>query len=348
MYTASSGYQWLIHVRRAQETLVDPTTALHAWNWIWRIKEPFKIIFLIWLGSHSALPVNHLRHSRGMAASPMCTRCNLYPETVLHCLRDCWFARRVWHRLGFITQRAAFNSLEARDWFKFMVNEDEALALSAIWFIWTARNRALFDHAILPEERLLQVIREHKELLLHAWPSQPRTAQPRLVSWVPPEEDEVAVNCDGSSLGNPVRSGFGGCIRDSHGSWIHGFLGFGQQNSVLHMELMAIFKWLELVWTLGYRHVVCFSDSMLAINLVRDPPSQYHVFAVLIAHICQLLKRSWRVRLEHILREGNFCADFVAKAGANQEVSFLLLPDPLPGIGDLLIADSMGSVVLRQ
>ncbi|XP_057429441.1 uncharacterized protein LOC130722649 [Lotus japonicus] len=113
------------------------------------------------------------------------------------------------------------------------------------------------------------------------------------------------------------------------------------------MEHLAIFHGLRIAWDLGIRHVVCFSDSMLAISLVRDPPSQFHVFAVLVNNICALLRRDWEVRVEHILREGNSCADFLAKAGAMQDQSFYMVHHPLPGMESLLLADSMGTVVIR-
>lgn len=158
----------------------------------------------------------------------------------------------------------------------------------------------------------------------------------------------IAVNCDGSSLGVPARSGFGGCIRNSSGSWLAGFMGFGAQGSVLRMELLAIFHGLELAWNLEHRQVECFSDSLLAVNLIQTPPSHFHVEVVLLHHILSLMHRDWNTRVTHVLREENACADFLAKAGASQECALLYLQDPPPRIEALLLADSMGFVTVRQ
>ncbi|XP_057429431.1 uncharacterized protein LOC130722639 [Lotus japonicus] len=178
LYSAKSGYQWLIH-----ERLPPAVVGAYAdWNWIWRLKGPFKILFLVWLGCQKALPVNLLRFQRNMAASPMCSRCNLYPETILHCLRDCWFARRVWLRLGLAASHPSFALPEPNQWFKRVVEEAEAVSLAAIWAIWTARNRAYFDHTFIPEEKVLRSILDQKELFLLAWPPLQRTSEPRLVS----------------------------------------------------------------------------------------------------------------------------------------------------------------------
>ncbi|XP_057432117.1 uncharacterized protein LOC130724865 [Lotus japonicus] len=140
VYSASSGYHWLIHQRRVQaaDGLLPPPNAA-GWQWIWRLKRPYKILFLIWLGCHNALPVNHLRFSRHMAALPVCSRCNLYPETVMHCLRDCWFARRVWLHLGLSPRHDSFSMLALCDWLKQVLGEAEATSLAAIWEIWQRR-----------------------------------------------------------------------------------------------------------------------------------------------------------------------------------------------------------------
>ncbi|XP_057425693.1 uncharacterized protein LOC130719064 [Lotus japonicus] len=114
------------------------------------------------------------------------------------------------------------------------------------------------------------------------------------------------------------------------------------------MELLAICRGLELAWNLGHRRVQCTSDSLLAVNLILRPPSHFHVEAVLVHSILDLLRRDWVVQVAHVLREGNACADFLAKAGAAQERDFLLLQDPPPGMEYLLMADSMGFVTVRQ
>ena len=43
----------------------------------------------------------------------------------------------------------------------------------------------------------------------------------------------------------------------------------------------------------------------------------FHRYTCVIHEIKRLLHREWDVTLEHTLREGNSCADFLAKEGAN-------------------------------
>ncbi|XP_057444631.1 uncharacterized protein LOC130736871 [Lotus japonicus] len=170
------------------------------------------------------------------------------------------------------------------------------------------------------------------ERIVPEGPSRANHRPVREVAWTPPGENEVAVNCDGSKGEAQHNSGYGGCLRDNHGTWLGGFMGFGHDASVLAMELLAVFKGLQLAWDGGFRRVVCFTDSLLAVSLILRPPSEFHENAAIIRAIGDLLNRSWEVHLQHTLREGNFCADFLAKAGARQQSEYLpvmtLLLDP--------------------
>lgn len=46
---------------------------------------------------------------------------------------------------------------------------------------------------------------------------------PRLVQWSSPPSSWKKMNADGSSFGNPGKSGAGGVIRDWLGRWVVGF-----------------------------------------------------------------------------------------------------------------------------
>ncbi|MCI54252.1 replication protein A1-like protein, partial [Trifolium medium] len=65
--------------------------------------------------------------------------------------------------------------------------------------------------------------------------------------------------------------------------------------------------------------LVCYSDSLHCINIIKGPQSKYHVHAVLIQDIKELISQS-NVTLQHTLKEGNQCADFLAILGASSNV----------------------------
>ncbi|XP_057449021.1 uncharacterized protein LOC130740433 [Lotus japonicus] len=107
------------------------------------------------------------------------------------------------------------------------------------------------------------------------------------------------------------------------------------------MELLAMWHGLNLVWDRGFRQVICQSDSTEALALVLGVPPPRHRYAALIWSIKDLLSREWEVSMTHMLREGNSCADFLAKYGAMQDEPLVLPQEPLPGMTQLLFWDSV-------
>ncbi|XP_045831496.1 uncharacterized protein LOC123922867 [Trifolium pratense] len=84
---------------------------------------------------------------------------------------------------------------------------------------------------------------------------------------------------------------------------------------------MAIWQELKLCWENGYRKVLCCSDSLLAVNLIKQGVTSHHRFANEIHIIRRMLENDWEVVITHTLREGNTCADVLAKMGAMVKIS---------------------------
>lgn len=105
----------------------------------------------------------------------------------------------------------------------------------------------------------------------------------------------------------------------------------------LRAELVALFHGLVVAWNSGGREVIVYSDSVMALYLVDQEMPLYHLHGSVVQSIRDLLPRSWRVQLRHTKREGNFCADVLAKKGAGQCEAFRELAVP-PAV---LWADAM-------
>ncbi|GAU45207.1 hypothetical protein TSUD_139120 [Trifolium subterraneum] len=153
---------------------------------------------------------------------------------------------------------------------------------------------------------------------------------------------------DRSCLGSPVRSGFGSIIRNTFGHYLAGFSGFISGSSdILLAELYTIYKGLLLAKDMSIDELVYYSDSLHCVNLIKGPQVKYHVHAVLIQDIKDLLSQI-SVSLHHTLREGNPCADFFAKLGASSDVDFLTHTSPPEGVRDLLRNDAMRTLFIRE
>ncbi|XP_039688689.1 uncharacterized protein [Medicago truncatula] len=137
----------------------------------------------------------------------------------------------------------------------------------------------------------------------------------KVVKWNCRNHSCYILNVDGSCHGNPPRTGFGGLLRNNDGFFISGFSGFVANSSdILFVELFAIFNGLRMVRTLRITGFVCYSDSLHFVSLINGPPMKCHVYATLIQDIKDLIIHS-NTSILHTLREGNNCADFLAKMG---------------------------------
>jgi len=126
---------------------------------------------------------------------------------------------------------------------------------------------------------------------------------------------------DGAALGNPGEGGYGVILRDSGGRVLFfcaGYLGTVTNNQA---EYMALIRGLEEAKRRGFEAVKVFTDSEL---VARQVTGRYRVrdegLKPLHARVMELLKdfSSWEV--QHIPREMNREADFLAKRAAEGKV----------------------------
>lgn len=155
------------------------------------------------------------------------------------------------------------------------------------------------------------------------------------------------LNVDGSYLGTPTQAGYGGIIRNSAGFYITGFSSYlAASTDILFAELSAIHRDLLLAVESDYEEMVCYSDSMLSIKVVTEQDSNFHVYAVLIQDIKDLLS-SRNFSIHRCLREGNQCADYLAKLGANSNEKFTSHATPPIDLLPLIRKDAMGTLFPR-
>jgi ribonuclease HI len=169
----------------------------------------------------------------------------------------------------------------------------------------------------------------------------------RFVKWNQNNHVGVILNVDGSCLGSPARTGYGGILRNDAGFYLSGFSGYLHGSSdILYAELYAIYQGLSLAKEKGIVNLICYSDSLLCTNIITGPTLKYHVYAVLIQDIKELLEQT-QASISHTLREGNQCADFLAKLGASSNIAFTCHDSPPSELLPLIRIDASGASFLR-
>jgi ribonuclease HI len=110
---------------------------------------------------------------------------------------------------------------------------------------------------------------------------------------------------------------------------------------ILLAELTTIYHGLRMAVDMGIDDLACYSDSLLSINLIKGDIPHYHVYAVLIQNIKDILATN-NFTVYHTLREGNQSADFMAKLGAASNADFVIHTAPPEDLLLLLRSDASG------
>jgi ribonuclease HI len=209
--------------------------------------------------------------------------------------------------------------------------------LAACWWIWRTRNNLCLanKNTSLYEVKLQVYTTASINSRVFASHSMKLDIE-QLVAWHPDEQSAIILNVDGSSLGNPGPSGFGGVLRHSNGDWIFGFVGTVGISTILHVELLAIYNGLKVAWDQGHRNIICYSDSTLSLQLIDGKVNPWHHYASILANITELVKRNWSICFRHTKREANSVADFLAKTGAAGTSNWTEMRTPPPAAIPLL------------
>ncbi|XP_024642167.1 uncharacterized protein [Medicago truncatula] len=264
-----------------------------------------------------------------MVTSPLCTRCGENDETLFHCLRDCRFSKVVWEKIGFFNHNF-FSTNAVHIWLHDGASSScSTLFLSGLWWIWRQRNLMCLGNETLPLPQLCSNIDSLKVSINTAYNSTPSAPTlDRFIRWNNNNFQCIILNVDGSCSGDPIRTGYGGVIRNNTGGFISAFSGdINHSQDILFAELSALYHDITLAIGLNYDEVACYSNSLLTVNLVKEELNQFHVYAVLIQNIKDLLNPR-NYSLHHSLREGNQCADCLAKLGASNNEAFTIHNSP--------------------
>nr|POF11678.1 putative ribonuclease h protein [Quercus suber] len=152
---------------------------------------------------------------------------------------------------------------------------------------------------------------------------------------------------DGSSLGNPGLAGSEGLIRNEKGDWVKGFaFAIGTTTSVA-AELWALRDGIRLCIALKLQAVVIELDSKIVIDLLKKELNNPNALDILVSDCRNSLRNIPTVRIQHCYREGNKCADALARWGVSLSQNFSIFLDPPSDVALLLSLDAAGTLYDR-
>ncbi|KAF7822209.1 ribonuclease H [Senna tora] len=327
---------------------------VQGWGSIWKgcFQQRHKV--LLWRLGHNSLPTRS-RTASWSGASPLCPLCKVSRESNLHAFRDCSFASRIWNSFINRKDRALFFMLPLKDWIFWNTHRKSKFCdipwisvFATIYYcLWDWRNRlvneAEFAHPNEPHRVILNIAKS----LWSAWNT---SATPRLpcghdsvLDWEKPVEGWVKVNTDGAVCRESNLGGCGGIIRDSKGDWIKGFTRrIGMSNPVF-AELWSIAEGLQLAWESGFRRVILENDYQEAIKCLQINPHVNPWSHPAVNIVKSLLSKDWELKIKHIPRSANKCADLLAKSSLSCNSKSVIL-DCIPDfVRDAVRFDALGS-----
>ncbi|KAF1862251.1 hypothetical protein Lal_00026776 [Lupinus albus] len=74
----------------------------------------------------------------------------------------------------------------------------------------------------------------------------------------------------------------------------------------------------------------------------------YHHYMAIVLRIQDLIHMDWEISINHILREGKFCADYLAKKGATSTSTFTILDYVPYELKHMLFFDAIGTWYARS
>ncbi|XP_072087871.1 uncharacterized protein [Arachis hypogaea] len=173
------------------------------------------------------------------------------------------------------------------------------MAISSIWY---ERNKFVFDGVTSQPANIVEAIKSRCREYTKVMKKQGMASK---------------VNVDGSFYSQNGNAACGGIFRDNLGRFVKDFACNLGSYSIMHVELWGIIKGLQIAIDNGYNRIVIESDSMMAINFIKEEYPRHRPCFPLLDDINVLSRRLAYVAWKHILHEANNVVDILARKGQN-------------------------------
>ncbi|GMI74428.1 hypothetical protein HRI_001112100 [Hibiscus trionum] len=350
-------YRWeenkMFTIRSAYMRLEGDTAGSDSpcWRLLWGLNLPQRIRVFLWLAMRGSLLTNVERMRRHLTSEGMCQLCRQGNEDIDHVLRRCPPARDLWSKLVPPGRLGAFETVEWNGWLELNLRIKGSMSgdgsswvtcfAVGCWLLWKHRCSKLLNADYVEVGDMYSRCRQ----LALEFDSVPasvggcRRNGGERGRWQRPPASWVKANADGSVQGQQQTAAIWGVFRDSAGVWLFGFARAIGSCSVLMSELWAVYDTLLHAWRLGFRKVWLESDNLEVMRILKGESTALSGDA-LVDLIFGLLCRDWEVRIQHIGREGNKVADFLARWCNGERRGNVWLPDPPTEVHARVLEDS--------
>lgn len=155
------------------------------------------------------------------------------------------------------------------------------------------------------------------------------------IGWQPPAWPWCKLNSDAAVKSNGISTP-GGLIQDSSGKWVGGFAMNIGHCTITVPELWGLYQGLVLAWHYGVHWLLVEVDSLCVVQSLKSFVEMANEFSPLVRSIKELMQRSWHITINHIYREANFAADYLANYASDLPRGLHNFSSPLSSVIPIL------------
>ncbi|XP_062103683.1 uncharacterized protein LOC133814782 [Humulus lupulus] len=293
------------------------------WRKFWLLQVPPKVKNTVWRAIMGCLPTRVQLRIKKVQVSLFCPFCEVYNETMLHCLVTCSFSRMCWVYAGLDNYNG--DVVTFGSWIRGVLGRVDvgvaALVLMICWSLWNARNGIVWQQRTSSVEYIVKSARIYLDQWLKAQDNNfflslgPTYPGDGLELWTKPDVNSVKINIDAAIFTNEFKLGLGAVVRDHQGVVLTYRLWCKQGNLQPDVaEAMGLKEVLSWIKTAQWQQVVIEMDSLVVVQAVRSSIYMPSVFGSIINDCKLLLSELSFVSLFFVKRSANRAAHTVARA----------------------------------
>jgi ribonuclease HI len=155
-----------------------------------------------------------------------------------------------------------------------------------------------------------------------------RSKQQINISWHAPPMGWYTLNTDGAAKISDSKAGCGGIVRNDTGNWVEGFAKALGDTTAYMAELWGVFEGLKLAKRRGVTKLDLRIDSEVIVKSLQARKNGSTMGCTLMKKIYKVLEDFQEVRITHVFREANRCADMLANMGCSNIDNILYFEYP--------------------
>ncbi|XP_042962413.1 uncharacterized protein LOC122296675 [Carya illinoinensis] len=282
---------------------------------------PNKIKIFDWRACKDGLPTKTNLLSKHVPIDGTCSFCNEKEEGACHALVGCKFLGETWLKvlprldIG-ASSNVFYMALKfcmAKLW------DNLSIFFTVAWGIWYKRNKFFHDQIVVSPhnatEHALSLLKNYKVVY-----KKNRRQVQDFYQWKVPQEDFLKLNVDGSLCVEARKAGARAILRDrTRRTLLAASILESDVEEVEHIELLVIFRGLQLCAGMRIHHIQVESDCLMVIEALNQESMSNSLYGEIYHEIKQLSSLFGECLFTHVYREANMTAHLLAQCGRQVE-----------------------------